>query len=247
MRAGKSSVGLWLIVAERSGCAALLPVSVEADRRRRAIPLDAIRRARATLQETFSRGGLWRLHKHAAVFDALLQGATRTEAAGIAKVTLPTVSVWIAQAEETKNEHHAGGSLLPGVNGDQLRTLADQQLKWQFAKRLRAMAAIADGADTGRAAVLVSAQEESVRRWLRRFQNDGVEGLRPPPDRKRELKLNADQLQEFRVIVATMSEANYSELRDIVKNRFGVSYTPEGIRRVVLKTLGARSSKRESN
>ncbi len=130
-------------------------------------------------------------------------------------------------------------------SGDELRRLASTVRDGAQARRLMALAAIADGKTRAEAAAIGLMDRQTLRDWVIRFNEEGPDGLidRKPPWRAS--KLTAKQKHELAQIVEE-GPANHVpglirwrriDLVQIVKQRFDVEYHETTIGSI-LKELG---------
>jgi transposase len=122
------------------------------------------------------------------------------------------------------------------VNGAELCALAAQEKNHRIAKRLRAIAHLADGMSAMDAAIHERIHEATV---LAHFQKGGVNALRRVV-KGRAPKLSAEQLSELAAMIEATPVISFPRVCEIVKERFNVSYTTEGITRLVREGLGLR-------
>jgi transposase len=129
------------------------------------------------------------------------------------------------------------------ANGAKLRQRAAKEKNRHVAKRLRALAEIADGAKLSDAAVRADASELAIRKWIHRFRRGGIEalydGVLGRPKQRHALREPAHSSQDIMLkeIVRFKSGANYGQLRKMVEARFGVRYSPRYLRRLVAHGL----------
>ena len=130
-------------------------------------------------------------------------------------------------------------------SGDELRRLASAARDGEQTRRLMALAAIADGKNRTDAAAVGLMDRQTLRDWVIRFNEQGLEGLvnKKPPGRPS--KFTAEQKRQLAEIVEE-GPANHVpglirwrciDLVPIVKERFGVECHKETIGRI-LRELG---------
>jgi transposase len=135
--------------------------------------------------------------------------------------------------------------LRAGVSGTELRREAARAKDASQARRLLALAAVADGVGRARAATLGGMDRQTLRDWVHRFNGGGVEGLinarlpgRPP-------KLGPEQRAWLKSMVEKGPDPasdgvvrwRCADLKRAVKERFGIDCGEDTIGRV-LKELG---------
>lgn len=132
------------------------------------------------------------------------------------------------------------GAALP-VRGDipagELRRLARQEGHGRVACRLLALANALDGMSRDLAAKQAGMDRQTLRDWVIRFNAEGVAGLRDRPRSGRPPFLDEGQMAAFKAIVLRgpnperdgMSSWTAKDLCGIVEERFGVSYSENGM------------------
>jgi transposase len=131
------------------------------------------------------------------------------------------------------------------IRGDipaaQLRRLARQESNGRVACRLLALAHVLDGMSRERAARQAGMDRQTLRYWVIRFNAEGIEGLRDRPRSGRPSWLGDGQLAAFKALVLRgpdperdgVSSWRAKDLCRIVEDRWGVSYTENGMLRLL--------------
>ena len=130
-------------------------------------------------------------------------------------------------------------------SGEELRALAAQARDGAQARRLMALAAIADGKSREEAAAIGLMSRQTLRDWVHRFNAEGPEGLVNRKSPGKPSKLTAAQKKELAAIVAegpqkhvpSLARWRCVDLQKLIKERFGVDYHPTSISRL-LHALG---------
>ena len=112
-------------------------------------------------------------------------------------------------------------------------------------RRLLALAAIVEGMDRAAAARIGGMDRQTLRDWVHRFNEEGVEGLKNRQSSGRAKRLSDDQLKELAAIVETGPDPDADgvvrwrrvDLLRVVEERFGVVYA-ERTMSDILKKLG---------
>ena len=128
---------------------------------------------------------------------------------------------------------------------EDLRALAAKARDGGQARRLMALAAVADGKSRGEAAALGLMDRQTLRDWVIRFNAEGPEGLVNRTSPGRSAKLTAQQKQELRQVVEKEPQEydrdvvrwRRADLAAVVKERFAVDCHETTIGRV-LRELG---------
>jgi transposase len=127
------------------------------------------------------------------------------------------------------------------IPADELRRLARQESNGRVACRLLALANALDGMSREDAARRAGMDRQTLRDWVIRFNAEGVEGLGDRPKSGRPSWLDDGQLATLKALVLRgpdperdgVSTWRAKDLCQIVEDRFGVSYTENGILRLL--------------
>ena len=127
------------------------------------------------------------------------------------------------------------------IPAEELRRLACQERNGRVACRLLALAHVLDGMSRERAARQAGMDRQTLRDWVIRFNAEGGEGLRDRPRSGRPPWLDEGQLAAFKALVLRgpdperdgVSTWRAKDLCRIVEDRFGVSYTGNGMLRLL--------------
>jgi len=243
VKASRSSVERWLREAKRSGISGLVR-NRYIERRMRKLNFAELRVIREEIAAALNRKPSWRVQKRLRALDAILAGRTVSRAADTACASRPQVERWLAAA----TRHGLGGMLSAherprketglALDSAMLRALAATEKNWRMKKRLLAMADIAEGMSITRVSMRVGAGEDTIAKWIERFRAGGAEALRGKQARGRPTRLTRDQLKELQDILRTRPDASYPELCETMRTRFGVSYAPPGLKRLVKVSFG---------
>ena len=132
------------------------------------------------------------------------------------------------------------GAALP-VRGDvtsvELRRLARLEADGRVACRILALANALDGMSRERAAKQAGMDRQTLRDWVIRFNAEDMDGLRDRPRSGRPAFLDEGQMAAFKALVLRgpnperdgVSSWTAKDLCRIVENRFGVSYSGNGM------------------
>jgi transposase len=122
-----------------------------------------------------------------------------------------------------------------------LRRLARQETNGRVACRLLALANVLDGMSREDAAGRAGMDRQTLRDWVIRFNAEGVDGLRDRPKSGRPAWLDDGQLAALKALVLRgpdperdgVSSWRAKDLCRLVEARFGVSYTENGMLRLL--------------
>ena len=127
------------------------------------------------------------------------------------------------------------------IPAEELRRLARQESDGRVACRLLGLANVLDGMSRERAACQAGMDRQTLRDGVIRFNAEGVDGLRDRPKSGRPAWLDDGQLAAFKALVLRgpdperdgLSSWRAKDLCRIVEDRFGVSYTENGMLRLL--------------
>ena len=126
------------------------------------------------------------------------------------------------------------------------RYLAKKRKDLDSRVRLRSILLVHEGKTLERVGQILEVARSTVQRWIERYRRRGVTGLlvRGPYQGKKP-RLSLDQKREIAVMVRQGPEVSGLDtgvwtspiIADLVKRRFGISYSPSQIRRVLHLSL----------
>ena len=127
------------------------------------------------------------------------------------------------------------------IPAEELRRLARRESNGRIASRLLALASALDGMARGQAARQAGMDRQTLRDWVIRFNAEGVEGLGDRPKSGRPSWLDDGELATLRALVLRgpdperdgVSTWRAQDLCRIVETRFGVSYSENGMLRLL--------------
>jgi transposase len=127
------------------------------------------------------------------------------------------------------------------IPAKELRRRARRETNGRVASRLLALANALDGMDRGEAARRAGMDRQTLRDWVIRFNQEGVEGLRDRPKSGRPTWLDEGQMASLRALVLRgpdpecdgVSTWRAKDLCRIVNTRFGVAYSENGMLRLL--------------
>ncbi|MCX9085822.1 MAG: IS630 family transposase [Candidatus Methanoperedens sp.] len=80
-------------------------------------------------------------------------------------------------------------------------------------------------------------------KWVRRWNSEGVEGLRRKKIPGRPPKLSTEELEELRRVLKAKPYWSVKEVMRLIKELFRVNYSDEQIRRILVEKLGMNYAK----
>ena len=138
-----------------------------------------------------------------------------------------------------------GIELRDNYSAFELRDLARKSRDAKQARRLMALAGIADGLSRTNAAAIGLMDRQTLRDWVHRFNEQGPDGLIDRKSTGPKPKLTAGQLARLKEIVTAGPDPEVdgvvrwrcADLVKLVKTRFGVDYHESSIGKL-LRSLG---------
>ena len=127
--------------------------------------------------------------------------------------------------------------LRQAIPADALRRRAKQETDGRASRRMLALAAVLDGASREEAARLAGMDRQSLRDWVHRFNEEGIEGLHDRPHTGRPSRLSDGRMAAFKALVLRgpdiekdgMSSWTAKDLCRIVEQRYEVHYSENGM------------------
>jgi len=138
-----------------------------------------------------------------------------------------------------------GIELRDDYSADDLRALARKSRNARQARRLLALAGVADGLSRTDAAAIGLMDRQTLRDWVHRFNEQGPDGLIDRKSTGPKPKLTAEQRATLKVIVTAGPDPEIdgvvrwrcADLVRLIKGRFGVDYHESSIGKL-LRSLG---------
>ncbi len=138
-----------------------------------------------------------------------------------------------------------GIELRDDYRADDLRALARKSRDAKQARRLMALAGVADGLSRTDAAAIGLMDRQTLRDWVHRFNEQGPVGLIDRKSTGPKPKLTADQRTTLKAMVTAGPEPEIdgvvrwrcADLATVIKARFGVDYHESSIGKL-LRSLG---------
>jgi transposase len=176
------TVGRWVKRARQSGLKALVDDGRARKRKKPAKPA-AAKRARAEIAAALKTRHDPRTRARLRAVDHLLAGVPLDFVAREASVTPRVAASWLTKLERKGVAALLGKNRPPSpkrhldADSARLRAIAAKETKPRIAKRIRAIAHLADGLDFLAAALKEGVHETTVRAWLADFRAGGVKAL----------------------------------------------------------------------
>ena len=132
------------------------------------------------------------------------------------------------------------------------KTLSSRATDWREGRRLRAFELKQEGWKQQKIAEALGVSKGAVSQWMKRAQQEGVEGLRHKPPPGAPPRLTDEQRESLTELLAYDAEAygfrgkvwTCQRVADLIRRHFGVGYHPAHVSRL-LKSLGLSLQKPE--
>ena len=133
------------------------------------------------------------------------------------------------------------------LSAAELRAAAGREKDGPCARRMLALAMVLDGSDRTGAANTCGMDRQTLRDWVHRYNNEGLEGLRDRVSKGPPSRLDAAQLAELARLVDEGPDLaadklvrwRRTDLRDQLKARFGIEFHERSVGKI-LNQLGYR-------
>jgi Transposase and inactivated derivatives len=93
-----------------------------------------------------------------------------------------------------------------------------------------------------KSAELVGVTKATGYNWLKAWNREGYDGLKPKPKSGRHPRLSDDEKKELKAMLKEKDSWTTREIQDLVSKNFGVKYSSWQIRRII-KTFGMKYAK----
>ncbi|KXA94163.1 hypothetical protein AKJ37_07895 [candidate division MSBL1 archaeon SCGC-AAA259I09] len=128
------------------------------------------------------------------------------------------------------------------LSEEELEKRISEERDSRMVKRLVFIRNLYDGDGVAEAAAKVGAGQTTGYRWLHRWNERGVEGLKPNFGGGGPSKLSDKERKELREILTERNDWTTKEIRNLVEEKFGVGYSRSHLRRI-LKSMGMNCGK----
>jgi transposase len=133
-----------------------------------------------------------------------------------------------------------------GYNPEQIKSLFNQDEKYQLGIKLYAIYQVSRGQASRRLEDLYNTSFKQICNWVHRFEEEGIEGLKRKPKSGKPSLMSIEQKAELKKILETKKPFDYGYnkstwngpiLIDFIKNTYSISYKKAQIYNI-LKALG---------
>jgi transposase len=124
------------------------------------------------------------------------------------------------------------------------KLISDLKIEVNLYKRLLLLKSVKQGTPINQASEFVGVNRGTGFRWIKQYNEYGLNGLIPKYAGGRPPFLSEDQFKELKNILSDPSE-NYSihEVQTLIKDKYGVEYSYKQVWEIVRKKLGLNYSK----
>ena len=116
-----------------------------------------------------------------------------------------------------------------------LNEYRDHQDDSRLQLRFIAMLLLAKKSDISFVSSIIGKSERTIENWYHKYQTKGIDSLNSFQYKPRKTFINKEQIQEVVSWVRKTNPANTKEVRNYIKKHFKVSYSIEGVRRILKK------------
>jgi transposase len=126
------------------------------------------------------------------------------------------------------------------ANVENLKKVLNEEKEPEIRRKLAFINLVAGGMGVKEATVYFGIGIATGYKWLRRWNSEGKEGLRRRKIPGRPPKLSEEELKELKRILKAKPYWSVKEVMKLVKELFGVNYSDEQIRRILVEKLGIK-------
>lgn len=123
-----------------------------------------------------------------------------------------------------------------------LHKYRDNQPDARLKSRFIALLMLANGIDPGDVASIIGKSVKTIENWLHQYHTKGIDSLNSFQYKPKKTFLEKDQIEDLVKWVKETNPSKTKEIREHIKQQFGVTYTIEGVR-VLLKKNGLKMMK----
>jgi putative transposase len=129
------------------------------------------------------------------------------------------------------------------INAEKLSAALNNEKKAKVRLKLSFLSLVAAGMKPAEAANHFGISAATAYKWIRRWNAEGIEGLRPKEIPGRSPRLSRKELEELRGMLKAKPYWSIKEVIRLVKELFGVNYSDDQIRRILVDKLGMNYAK----
>ena len=123
-----------------------------------------------------------------------------------------------------------------------LEKLVRKEKNSNLRDRLRGILLLKKNFTPGEVAEILGVTERTVFNWKKRYNHSGYNGLKTNPIPGRNTILNKEDMEKLKELLEMKDYWTSKEVRELIKNKFDVEFTPRHIPRI-LRKLGMNYSK----
>lgn len=123
-----------------------------------------------------------------------------------------------------------------------LKKLVKKERDLKLRDRLRGILLIKKKYTYSEVAEILGVTERTICNWKRRYEQSGYDGLKTNPIPGRNTILDKEDMEKLKELLQMRVYWTSKEVRELIKNEFGIEFTPRHIPRI-LRKLGMNYSK----
>lgn len=136
---------------------------------------------------------------------------------------------------------------ITAMTASDIEALLKSKEEFRIASRLISILSLAKGESSRKAQELLLLSHNQILIWAKRFNEQGLDGLKDKPKSGRKSKITSEQLSILRKIITEESPTKYGYesktwtakiLVDMIKNQFNITYSDDMVYVILKKKLG---------
>jgi putative transposase len=128
-------------------------------------------------------------------------------------------------------------------NKDMLREVLKSEKEPEVKRKLSFLSLVATGMEVEEAIAHFGISVATGYNWVRRWNSEGIEGLRAKKIPGRPPRLDEEMLEELKGKMSAKPYWSLKEVMRLIKEIFGVDYSDDQVRRILLEKLGMNYAK----
>ena len=118
---------------------------------------------------------------------------------------------------------------------EQLQIFRDNQDDVRLKLRFVALLILSQGIELQKDASIVGKSEKTIENWFGQYLTKGIESLNSFNYKPKKSFLGEEEVEELKAWVGETNPGSLKQIREYARRRFKVSYTTEGIRKILVK------------
>lgn len=136
---------------------------------------------------------------------------------------------------------------ITAMTASDIEALLKSKEEFRIASRLISILSLAKGESSRKAQELLLLSHNQILIWAKRFNEQGLDGLKDKPKSGRKSKITSEQLSILRKIITKESPTKYGYesktwtakiLVDMIENQFNITYSDDMVYVILKKKLG---------